>query len=731
MDSREVLARFEAERQALALMDHPCIAKVYDAGTTPQGRPWFAMEYVRGIRITDYCDKRRLSTADRVQLFQRVCDGVQHAHQKAVLHRDLKPGNILVADVDGKPLPKIIDFGVAKATTQKLTEKTMYTAMGQLIGTPEYMSPEQAELTGEDIDTRTDVYSLGVILYELLAGALPFKSKELRRAGFEGIARMIREQDPPRPSTRLTTLGNQTTEIASRRRTDPKHLLGQLRGDLDWIVMRCLEKDRNRRYGSPQELRQDIQRHLRHEPVLAGPPSRVYRARKFVRRHQMAVAFTSLGLIAVVAFVIAMTIQSARVRQQATYARQVSDFMTDLFLDFDPLGRGSTVTLREVLDAGATRAREELFDQPLVQARMMMTIGNVYTSLDLYEEAEPLLLDAVEILERQAPAGDAWLGTVLVQLGSHYRVRGDYENAEERFLRALPIVERTKGRNDATYTTALHALAVLRRFQARYEEAERLYLEVLEIRRRTLGEEHPDVAKILSDLAVVYYYEGRYDDAMERTREALAIREAILPAGHASIGESYNNLGALARRQEQYEQAREFLEKALAIQIEALGSSHNQVARTRTNLGAVFESLDDLDAALEQQEAALAIFESTFGAEHTSVATVLTRIAAIHRKRGELERAMQLAERAYSINEASLGNESPAVADDLAEMARIETDRGVTQAAEARYRQALKILEAVLGADSPRTAEMRREFAEALDRGGRTARADSLRALDG
>ncbi len=264
MDTREVIARFEAERQALALMDHPNIAKVFAAGSTPEGRPYFVMEYVRGVPITTYADKHKLSTQERLELFIPLCDGVQHAHQKSIIHRDLKPSNVLVTIQDDRAVPKIIDFGVAKATSRKLTEKTMYTALGELIGTPEYMSPEQAEMTGEDIDTRTDVYSLGVVLYELLVGGLPFEPAELRGRGFEGIVRTIREQDPPRPSTKLGTLGAQATAVAQARRTAPDKLRSQLRGDLDWITMRALEKDRTRRYGSAAELAADVGRHLRH-----------------------------------------------------------------------------------------------------------------------------------------------------------------------------------------------------------------------------------------------------------------------------------------------------------------------------------------------------------------------------------------------------------------------------------------------------------------------------------
>ncbi|HPF69850.1 MAG TPA: serine/threonine-protein kinase, partial [Candidatus Krumholzibacteria bacterium] len=290
MDSEEVLARFEAERQALALMDHPCIARVFDAGTTPEGRPYFAMEFVDGVPITDYCDARNLDTAERLRLFIQACEGVQHAHQKAIVHRDLKPGNLLVAEFDGHPLPKIIDFGVAKATAQKLTEDTMYTALGQLLGTPEYMSPEQADTTTEDVDTRTDVYSLGVVLYKLLVGALPFESGDLRRAGLTGIVRTLQEQDPPRPSTRFAALGDAAEQVARNRGTTAHRLTSRLRGDLDWIIMRCLEKDRNRRYGSPAELAQDVQRHLDDQPVSAGPPTARYRMGKFVRRHRTGVA---------------------------------------------------------------------------------------------------------------------------------------------------------------------------------------------------------------------------------------------------------------------------------------------------------------------------------------------------------------------------------------------------------------------------------------------------------
>jgi len=319
MDTKQVVARFEAERQALAMMDHPNIAKVLDAGTTEQGRPYFVMELVRGIRITEYCDQNNLATKERLDLFIHVCQAIQHAHQKGIIHRDIKPSNILVTLHDGVPVPKVIDFGIAKATEGRLTDATVYTQLHQFIGTPAYMSPEQAEMSGLDIDTRSDIYSLGVLLYELLAGSTPFDGQELMSQGIDAMRKTIREQEPPRPSTRFATLkGDDLTTTARRRSADKAKLMHQLKGDLDWIVMKCLEKDRTRRYDTANGLAADLKRHLDNEPVLARSPSAAYKFQKAFRRNKMVFTAGAAVAAALLFGSIASTWQSV----WATHAKQ-------------------------------------------------------------------------------------------------------------------------------------------------------------------------------------------------------------------------------------------------------------------------------------------------------------------------------------------------------------------------------------------------------------------------
>ena len=405
MDTKEVVARFEAERQALALMDHPNIARVLDGGATESGRPYFVMELVRGVAITEYCDKNNLTTRARLELFEQVCHALQHAHQKGVIHRDLKPTNVLVTLLDGRSVPKVIDFGVAKAMHTRLTEKTLFTQYEQFIGTPAYMSPEQAEMSALDVDTRTDIYSLGVLLYELLTGTTPFDTDSLMRAGLLGIQRIIREEQPPRPSLRISSVGNAT--VARRRGLDIQGLTRHLRGDIDWIVMKALEKERSRRYATANAFAEDIRRYLRKEPVLAGPPGAAYRLRKFLARNRAVVISATLVVLALVAGIVGTTLakmesdrNAALARRQADHALSALDFLVSTLALTNPeVALDPDVTVRTLLEHTSARVADAFAGQPWAEVRVRSTIGRAYKSLSEDELAEPHLRRAVELVD--------------------------------------------------------------------------------------------------------------------------------------------------------------------------------------------------------------------------------------------------------------------------------------------------------------------------------------------
>jgi serine/threonine protein kinase len=514
------------------------------------------MEFVPGIPITEYCNKHKLTTKERIELFCPVCDVVQHAHQKGVIHRDLKPSNVLVEIQDDKPVPKIIDFGIARATEHRLTEHTLFTERGQLIGTPEYMSPEQAEMSELDIDTRTDVYSLGVMLYELLVGVLPFDSKTLREAGFAEIQRIIREEEPPRASTRLSSLGETQTEIADQRRTDVTALQKQIKGDLDWILMKAMEKDRARRYESATSLAVDLQRYFDNEPVMARPPSASYRLFKFTKRHK---AGLSAGLIVASALVLGLVLVTAglirakraeavaqserdRATLEAETAKQVSDFLIGLFEISDPNEtRGNTITAREILDRGARSIQIELKDQPEILATMIGTMGRVYLQLSLYEPARPLLEKALSI--RKELYGDEHLDVSksLNDLADWLYYQGEYEKAEALNRESVSICRKLFDKDHPDLATSIHNLAVTLDMIGDTEEAEVLYHEALTMRRNLFGNNNHDVADCLHDLGWHYFDRGEYDKAESMLREALAVYREVLGNEHLHLA---NGIGS-------------------------------------------------------------------------------------------------------------------------------------------------------------------------------------------
>jgi serine/threonine protein kinase/Tfp pilus assembly protein PilF len=655
MDTKSVIARFEAERQALALMDHPGIATVLDAGATGAGRPYFVMELVQGIKITQFCDQHQMSIEQRLHLFVQVCHALQHAHQKGIIHRDIKPSNILVTIHEGVPLPKVIDFGIAKATAQRLTEKTLITASDQLMGTPAYMSPEQTHMGAIDVDTRSDVYGLGVLLYELLTGCTPFGQKELAAAGPDDMRRIIREQEPVRPSTRVTTVKAPARE---RGGSEPRRGIEMISSDLDWIVMRCLEKDRTRRYGTALSLADDVQRHLNNEPVVACPPSRIYRLRKLVRRNQAAFlsgAFIALALVAGLGFSLWALGNERAARRQAlaselkaqaetAKSREVAGLLKEMLQGVGPsaaLGRDTTM-LREILDHTAERIGRGLKDQPEVEAELRMTLGQVYYALGDFDKAEEMSRDALRIRRSLWGNMNTNVADSLQQLGWHVLCRkSDLAEGSALLQEALLIRTNLLGPEHMQIASLFLALGEARMFENKPREAEALFRSSLRMQKRLAGSRHADVAETLSCLSAALSSLGKLDAAEQAVREALAILSRLPKDERTKMLLSTVQIrlsGVLAmegKREEAVQMARE----AVALARRTYGNEHPNVAIIAHNLGVALIDANQLEEAETVVREALDLTRRTLGEDQPRSAWCLESLGEVMRKTGRLAEA--------------------------------------------------------------------------------------------
>jgi serine/threonine protein kinase len=693
-DSVRMLARFDQERQALAVMDHPNIAKVLDAGIDETERPYFAMELIKGVPITKYCDEAKLSPQQRLALFIPVCHAVQHAHQKGIIHRDLKPSNILIGLYDGKPVPKVIDFGVAKSIGPRLTEQSIYTEVGALIGTLEYMSPEQAELNNLDIDTRCDIYSLGAVLYELLTGSVPFSRQDFQAAALTEMLRIIKEMDPPKPSTKLSGSGT-LPNVAVARQTEPKKLIALLRGELDWIVIKCLEKNRGRRYETANGLAIDLQRYLANEPVVAGPPSASYRLRKFFRRNRALVsALTTIAAALLLGTTVAVwqavvatrarndTLNALSAETEAKRQADAKEAETRAVLDFvernvfaaarpqgEAGGLGESITVRQALEAALPFVATRFKEQPLTEARLRMTMGKSFQYL------------------------------------------GEFKIAAEQFQIARTLYSDHRGLDDRDTLDSMDWLAESYRYMSRNAEALELQLETLAGRKIHLGPNDPDTLRSMNNLAICYYALGRTAEALQLHQETLERRQLHLGLDHPETLQSMNNLaecyGALGRHSD----ALLFHQKTLALMKTQLVPDHPDTLVSMSNVASTLLALGRYGEAVGLLEDTLRRRKARLSPTHPETLESMSSLAVCYRCLGRHAEALQLIQEALAVQKAKLGPDHPDTLESMHDLACIRFAMGQHPDGLKLYEEALAVRKAKLGADHQDVLKSIREMA--------------------
>jgi serine/threonine protein kinase/tetratricopeptide (TPR) repeat protein len=745
LDTDRIIARFQSERQALARMDHPSIARVFDAGTSADGRPYFVMELVHGVPITDFCDRERLTLRERVDLMIAVCLAVQHAHQKGIIHRDLKPSNILVARQDGVPMPKVIDFGIAKAIeTQE--HNSLLTREGTFIGTPDYMSPEQAGVIDVDADTRADVYALGVLLYELLSGRRPH---QFDRRTQEAVQQVLRDVRPDKPSTAVSTRRRLTRvtpapeaealrAIVERRRTTADRLRRQLSGDLDNIVLKAMQKEPVRRYGSAEAFADDLRRYTEGLPVLARADTWTYRTSKFVRRHALGVGVAAAAALMLVAFAVMMAVQSRRIaverdralaaeqraRMEAQTSQQVSDFMVGLFEVSDPgRARGNTVTAREILDKGAKSISDDLRNSPDVRARLMYSMGNVYKQLGLYDEAEKLLQQTLQARD-QGIGSPGELGTALDTLGDVQRYRGKYALAEPLLRRALEVRKATFGPDAREVGQSYNNLALVMEGLDKYDQAEQLEREALRIRRKSMGERSTEVANSLLNLGIILRGRNRLGEAEGLVRQSLVLRRELLGPLHPSVAASLRTLANTLGQEGKNEEAEPLVREALAIYRKIMGPGSNFLDSTMNDLASVVQDLGKLDEAEALYVEALGIARTRDNGKNMEVAFDLNNLASLYEERGNYAKAEPLLRESLEIRRGLRGEHSLPVANALNNLGRIRAAQHDLAGGEKLLREALAIRLDFGGEQSVLAAQTRVNLARVLREKGALAEAE-------